>query len=191
MKRKPLSERNDFAPAVILSAEWSSNPGANGVCELGIRLKRNRTEFWNWARDWGDPYAMCECASVIDRKTEWRDWIREIASNELFASTVDSLNTTWKGVNDEIGELISYAWCADEDVREATWLLTKLDDESIKGLSRNWPSAIVFAKSICTQMRQEDIWVDDLPELIGLKKPTASGMERAVDEIVKELVSRR
>lgn len=45
---KRLSERADFKGALILVADYSSNPGINGLCGPAVRWLKSKTEIWQW-----------------------------------------------------------------------------------------------------------------------------------------------
>jgi hypothetical protein len=186
MATKKLSERKAFASGIVLSGNYMSNPGVNGECELAILQKTTKTEIWSWGDEWGG-----ECLVVLPPQSTWRDWVATVAKDERFASTVIVEEVVWRGVSDEIGGLLAWAWCEDEDVRCAIEIILKLDEQSINGLARNWSSAIPFAANLWREMYEEDVVPYDLPDRIALTRKTASGLEAEIRAVVKAIIDKR
>ena len=167
-----LSERKDFASAIVWTADYAANPGSNGECEFAIRQLKTKTEIWMWVEDFGS-----DCVVELPRDSGWRDWVSAMVSNDRFMSPIWPPDVVWYRVSDPIGELLAWSCCADEDILVAIPLILKFDDDTIKKLGGNWEYALKCAARVYGRMLEECIDLDDVPGNLHLDRPTGYGLE--------------
>lgn len=128
--KKRLSERTDFANSLILSADYMSNPGMNGECELGVRWLKDKTEIWQWC----DGVAS-EAFSTLPKNATARQIIAATINDDRYPSSVNLRRISVTGDRPPLGDFLCLLWADDESHRRALSLMTKFNDSALASIA--------------------------------------------------------
>lgn len=175
-----LSERGDFNDALILSADYMSNPAMNGECELGIRWLDSGIEIWEWVDELG-----AEEITRYPRDTTLRKIMGPLLADDRYPAAVSLHGIGLIGDRPPLGQLLSLLWADGEFHKKAIGLLLRLCDDDLFALSQSDGDGLLSAdllralQTISEFLYESDIELDDLPDEIHLAELSPHGLTDA------------
>lgn len=175
-----LSERTDFKDALILAADYMSNPAMNGECELGVRWLDSGVEVWEWVDELG-----AEVVTTFPKESTTREIIGPLLNDDRYPAAVSLHGISMIGDRPPLGQLLSLLWADSEFHKKAIGLLLRLGDDDLVGLSMCDGDGLLNAdllqalQTVSEFLYENDVELDGLPDQIHLAELSPRGLTAA------------